>query len=130
MADDDVQSINALAASLAQRTRDAWIAAYGSERLRLALAHGLADQSLGVYRDERLAHELPGWSWADRELEISDIHNPSLDALRTLAAVNGPPRNATATLVKVRQESDWQEALLIVELPWAPGRRAFRLVAP
>lgn len=120
--------------------RDAWIAAHGSERLRLALAHGLAGQSAGVYRDERLAHELPGWQWADRELEVSPVHNPSLAGLRELAttpaaALQSTPtglllRALTVALVKVRQESDWEEALLIERLPWAPGRRAFRMVRP
>jgi hypothetical protein len=110
--------------------RDAWIAAHGSERLRLALAHGMAGQSLGVYRDERLAHELPGWLWADRELEVSPVHNPSLAGLRELASAPAVASAPTATLVKVRQESDWEEALLIERLPWAPGRRAFRMVRP
>lgn len=67
-----------------------WTERNGSERLRKALALGLLDRSLGVYRDERLAAERPGWvriedrpargvRWIERE-----IVNPSLAALNLL----------------------------------------------
>ncbi len=112
--------------------RDAWIAAHGSERLRLALAHGLAGQSLGVDRDERLAHELPGWQWADRELKTSHVHTPSLASLLALAEIGArrDPALVQTELVKVRQggTGPWREALVIY-LSWG-GRRAFRLVQP
>lgn len=101
--------------------RDAWIAAHGSERLRLALRMGLADKSEGVYRDERLRHELPGWRWI-KEADISEAINPSLAALRELDASNG------AELVKVRIAGEgWREALA-VHRDWIGGWRAVRLV--
>ncbi len=109
------------------KERDAWIAAHGSERLRLALRMGLADKSVGVYRDERLAAELPGggWVWV-KESEISEAFNPSLAALHALDAAKGSL--PAAELVKVRiQDEGWREAIAI-SLPWLAGRRAFRLV--
>ncbi len=104
------------------KERDAWIAAHGSERLRIALRLGLADKSVGVYRDERLAVELgQGWAWV-KEAEISEAINPSLAALRALDA------SGAGELVKVRIKNEgWREAIAI-SLPWMPGRRAFRLV--
>ena len=45
----------------AREEREAWISEHGSERLRLAVE--LAIEHERVYLDERLAHDLPGWSW-------------------------------------------------------------------
>jgi DNA-binding protein H-NS len=75
-----------------------WIAENGSERLHLIVEHDFLDESLNVYRDERLAQERPGWQYWDKwceknldegcdpdDVELRDVRNPSLDALRALS---------------------------------------------
>lgn len=60
--------------------RDAWIAEFGSNRLRLAAQRGYRHD--GLYRDERLAAELPGFIGnIGRRAEVKEIVNPSEDAL-------------------------------------------------
>lgn len=61
-----------------------WVRASGSTRLRKALDTGLLDKALGVYRDERLRSERPGWDWLRKDEQLKDVVNPSevdLDAL-------------------------------------------------
>jgi hypothetical protein len=85
-----------------ERDRAAWIAGRGSKRLRLAAERGYKHD--GLYRDERLANELPGFIAAlPRRSEIKEIINPSefaLDlesqAIRRLEALG-----ATNTTVKL-----------------------------
>lgn len=65
--------------------RLAWTQHHGSERLRKIERLGLLGQSDAVYRDERLAKELPGWRWYDEESdELRNILNPSMEALDAL----------------------------------------------
>jgi hypothetical protein len=69
----------------------AWIAEHGSERLKKIAAMNLLDNSMSVYRDERLAAEMPGWRWTDGESERS-VLNPresDLDALISARAQHG-----------------------------------------
>jgi len=65
-----------------------WITAHGSERLKLIVDEGFLQDSLAVYRDERLEQERPGWiwdsSWYDGNVEYLGPRNPTLDALRAL----------------------------------------------
>ena len=62
-----------------------WVIRNGSPRLRKALQTGTLPQSLGAYRDERLALERPHWTWWDRQQNpVKSIVNPTeadLDAL-------------------------------------------------
>lgn len=70
------------------RARALWVGEHGSSRLRKALELGLLSRSLGVYRDERLAFELPGWRWAKDESlgeRVGEILNPTEKALDLLA---------------------------------------------
>jgi hypothetical protein len=62
-----------------------WVRAHGSTRLKKAAQLDVLESSLGVYRDERLAAERPGWQWWSDDLELRDILNPEewvLDALQ------------------------------------------------
>jgi hypothetical protein len=82
-----------LQAEQAERDREeaerlAWIQEHGSERLRLAVKHGI--ECVAVYRSERIAHDLPGWSedypiGDDQKIgQITDSRNPPLAALLAL----------------------------------------------
>jgi hypothetical protein len=63
--------------------RDSWIAAHGSNRLKRLVAEGIRCE--GVYRDERLAHDRPGWTWYDScDGLSSEAINPPIEALGTL----------------------------------------------
>ena len=62
---------------------EAWIRERGSDRLRMILEEDLLDDSMAVYRDERLAVELPGWEW-DADGANREIRNPSMEALQAL----------------------------------------------
>lgn len=60
--------------------RQAWIAEFGSNRLRLAAQRDYRHD--GIYRDERLAAELPGFLGnVGRRSEVKEIINPSENAL-------------------------------------------------
>ena len=83
----DVATREHRAAELREATH--WVEYTGSARLTKALALGLLAESMGVYRDERLEHERPGWSWAAKGEEFKDIVNPSEDALDALLAARG-----------------------------------------
>lgn len=61
--------------------RDAWIAAHGSERLRLARECEFPCDA--IYRDERLSKERPGWTW--------ELHAP----VGQTYGEEAPPRNPT-----------------------------------
>jgi CHAD domain-containing protein len=65
---------------------DEWARSHGSSRLKKAAQAGLLDVSLGIYRDERLAKEHPGWAWVEGNWvnALRPINNPvehALDAL-------------------------------------------------
>lgn len=62
-----------------------WARIWGSKRLQLAVRAGLFDQSLGAYRDERLAADRPGWRWlTDKDRPLKDSLNPSEDEITAL----------------------------------------------
>jgi hypothetical protein len=107
---------------LALRAR--WIEKHGSERLRKASALGLLAESVGVYRDERLAVELPGWVWQGERDKVSPIFNPSEPALDLLAKVREQFPMAKLVSVSVRSGADagltndppeWQEAVSVAD---------------
>jgi hypothetical protein len=57
---------------------EGWVRAVGSTRLRKALQTGTLASAMGAYRDERLSHERPGWSWWDvKQIPVKSIVNPS-----------------------------------------------------
>jgi len=70
-----------------------WIHAYGSTRLQKAVAAGMLYDCASILRDERLAMDRPGWTWAS-EMETDDIRNPSESALDALLAARGEFPNA------------------------------------
>ena len=67
----------------------AWIEAHGSPRLKRLLAEGIEHDA--VYRDERLAHDYPGWTWEEDicgedggEYRLCDPRNAPVEALDLL----------------------------------------------
>lgn len=93
-----------------------WIAAHGSERLKLAVKLGMLDNSMGIYRDERLAKERPGWQWdRDEDKERGRI-NPGLDELRYLEDERARDPGVALSSVGVVDDDDGNE---IVE--WRPA---------
>lgn len=54
----------------AEAERADWIGQHGSERLRRLAREGI--ELRAVYRDERLAHECPGWRWGEAVLGSGD----------------------------------------------------------
>jgi hypothetical protein len=76
-----------------------WVKKHGSSRLKKAMALGLLDKLMGVYRDERLAHERPGWAWLNQG---------------TKQVVN-PPESALDLYAAMREE--WGEQVQLVFLP-------------
>lgn len=61
--------------------RDRWIAEHGSQRLKMIVEEDMIDDSLAVYRDERLAAERPCWiwdaTWHNNEVGLRDVRNPA-----------------------------------------------------
>lgn len=102
-----------------------WARAHGSERLRKAIELGFVAESEGIYRDDRLAIDLPGWVWWARECELSDIRNPSemgLDALERARAFSSAA--GAARLCKARWPgTEWREVVLL-PIDWARGKLA------
>lgn len=64
-------------------TREEWLDAHGSERLRRCVAEGIECEA--IYRDERLALERPGWRYVDPN-SIQVARNPPLAAFALLDA--------------------------------------------
>jgi hypothetical protein len=56
----------------------AWVAAHGSERLRRCVSEGIP--AAAVYREERLAHEAPGWRYLREGERLGYVMNPPLEA--------------------------------------------------
>jgi hypothetical protein len=64
-----------------------WACMNGSSRLRMAVEARVLDTAMGIYRDERLAHERPGWMWVtpgDSSMLQKKGVNPSEEALIAL----------------------------------------------
>ena len=84
---------NLTAAEERANTADAvaWIKQHGSERLRRIADENLLATSMAVYRDERLAHDRPGWAWMPSKVILRDPVAPGeeefvlLDAARESA---------------------------------------------
>ena len=81
--------------ALEQEIRGAtsWAVSNGSERLKKAVRVGLIANSMGVYRDERLDMERPGWQWwkgngSPRRHMIVNPSEADLDALIEAQAVD------------------------------------------
>jgi len=84
----ELRSESAAKAEAEKAERDAWIREHGSDRLKKALELGFADQSMGLYRNERLALEYEEswrWHWESnqdlKDAEHKEIRNPSIEAL-------------------------------------------------
>lgn len=119
------------AAQSAAAERDAWIRSHGSERLRKCLDLGMIETCGGIYRDERLALDFPGWimDGDDTEKE-SEIRNPSIKALAALEEAR--KISPDATLVKVRpaylddtEGAGWREAVRLADLPGITSSKVF-----
>ncbi len=63
-----------------------WIADHGSDRLKLAVSTGSADDVLTSYRDDRLQFESPGWHWVQAN-KPDPLQEPTENQLTVLAAV-------------------------------------------
>lgn len=137
---DEQEAAAAAVVAAAAAARGAWIAAHGSERLRKCLSLGLADECQGLYREERLALEAPGYVWdppGGRAYEDSAVRNPTMAALAELERQR--VRFPGAELLKIRPPSDeednewttrtpWAEAIKVAAFEWAPHKIAYLLV--
>jgi hypothetical protein len=120
--------IQAKEKELAEMTE--WSLKYGSERLKKCASLGLIEKCGGIYADERLALECPGFRWDDSSTsKESEIRNPSLKALALLEETR--QKFPDAYLCKVRPDdlvAGWSEAVRIEDLPFAIEKIAYRLV--
>lgn len=89
--------------------RDSWISEHGSERLRKALALGLADSIWRSYREERLALERPGWRREGDDEERGEVREPTSEALAALEEAR--KRWPQSGLVWLKSRSGGVEAL-------------------
>ena len=126
-----------------RKKREAWIEKHGSPRLKAAVAAGF--NYGGIYRDERLALERPGWHFekATKGLNVltSDvILNPSECALEWYGTVHAKWPSATALWMRVvdgpiDDDDDYNEAeaesrgvqwagLILVDTKYEFGRDA------
>lgn len=116
----------------------AWVLTHGSERLKKCAALGMFDTCRGLYLEERLGVEAPGFYWspsapASALLVESPIRNPTLAALRVLERARDrffrdPGPGVTTSLVKIRYRQgggEWREAVRAEGFAWAPGRIAY-----
>jgi hypothetical protein len=125
----------AAAKRLAIAERNAWIVAYGSDRLKKGLATGMIDKMGSVYLDERIAHDLgKDWSnWqAAPEPKHNDRLNPDESELDALAEARAKWPDCDARLRSVGGNSDeddeerpWRPALLMT-CPWDKDEEAIR----
>ncbi len=90
-----------------------WAKEHGSERLKLIVEDGLFESSQGVYRDERLAAERPGWIWDDYwhrgQVEHLEPRNPSLNDLQWAREVRKTVPDAELIFAKLDPETDYDE---------------------
>lgn len=95
-----------------ERDRTSWISTQGSKRLRLAAERGYKHD--GLYRDERLADELPGFITAlPKRSEVKGIINPSelaLDlesrALKALTSLGATQAQVKLLYVRIDSRED------------------------
>jgi hypothetical protein len=113
-----------------EEARD-WAARHGSSRLRKAAVAGVIGESLGIYRDERLRAERPGWMWVagDEAKALRPAINPSDEALETLLRARDqvdpdarllfhPKEKAVVVLATFLGRGIWQEAEGVDENHW------------
>lgn len=113
----------------------AWVLTHGSERLKKCAALGMFDTCRGLYLEERLGVEAPGFYWspsapASALLVESPIRNPTLAALRALerAREHFYRASVNTSLVKIRHRKgggEWREAIRAEAFAWAPERIAY-----
>jgi hypothetical protein len=101
------------AAERYEQHRASWIAKHGSQRLKRAAARGYRHD--GIYRDERLQLELPGFAGSlGRKPTIRELVNPSEQALELEAkvlaradALGIGEDNIRLVFARTDQDSDW-----------------------
>ena len=98
----------------------AWIEAHGSPRLKRLLEEGIEHDA--VYRDERLAHDFPGWTWEEDicdeggKYKLCEPRNAPEEALDLLDRARQTVPDATlAYYIVYRQEDDDDDGDVIVE---------------
>lgn len=104
--------------------RTSWISRYGTSRLKRASERGYRHD--GIYREERAAAELPGFTTSlGRRPKIGDVMNPSADALNRedeaveLAEGLGlPARNVKLVFAQPDHDSDWTEGEYVQVTGW------------
>jgi hypothetical protein len=124
-ANDEANNLRAL-----EEARD-WAARHGSSRLKKAAVAGVIGESLGIYRDERLRAERPGWMWvAGEEAKgFKPAINPSEEALETLLRAREQIDHEAQLLFQPREKAAivvatflgrriWQEAEGVDENGW------------
>jgi hypothetical protein len=117
----DVQGEKKKAAEIAryEQCRAKWIAKHGSQRLKRAALRSYRHD--GVYRDERLAVELPDFVGSlGRKPTIRELVNPSAEALELEAQVLARAEGLGITEEQVRlvyaqpgQDSDWSDGAFV-----------------
>lgn len=91
----------------------AWIEAHGSQRLKRLLAEGIEHDA--IYRDERLAHDCPGWTWEEnicgrgRKYKISEPRNAPEEALDLLDRARQTVPDATLAYYIVYRPARYDE---------------------
>ncbi|MCW3048849.1 MAG: hypothetical protein JWO74_3133 [Solirubrobacterales bacterium] len=117
------------AAERYEHCRASWIAKHGSQRLKRAAARGYRHD--GIYRDERLSVELPGFVGSlGRKPTIRELVNPSEQALdleaQALAraeALGIPEEQVRLVFAQPGQASDWSDGEF-VQIEGYLGRHA------
>jgi hypothetical protein len=103
------------AAARYERSRATWIAKHGSERLQRAAARGYRHD--GIYRDERLTHELPGFIGSlGRKPVVRELVNPSeraleleVEVLARLVVLGISEEHVRLVFAQPGQDSDWSD---------------------
>jgi hypothetical protein len=91
------------AKAAARAEMESWIGAHGSERLRRCLKEGIA--CAGIYRDERLAADRPGWEWDTEGKNVNPI-NPPVEAFAMLDEARKTAPDAKLTLLEIEEQTD------------------------
>jgi hypothetical protein len=109
--------------------RDIWIKAHGSARLQKGLALDQIETMFGVYRDERIAHDI-GIDWiawgCAVEPEDNDLLNPNETYLDALAEARAQWPQGDVQLRSVGgtnkhgDEHEWRPVLMMAA-PWNSG---------
>lgn len=102
--------------------RAAWIERHGSRRLRLAAERGYKHD--GIYRDERLATDLPDYRTL-RNVKTGELVNPTEEALEAEGVALDAGHEARLVWVKDTEDGDQGEA---VEVTGYLGRHTVYLL--